>query len=101
MAHLTLPQTLSASPERRSPQAKSPRAKSWISTFLWWLMLLFSATIAVYGATYFLAIPNDAHFARYIFPLRLHIAGGMGALLAGPWQFSQLTPSTISNVLAR
>jgi uncharacterized membrane protein len=57
--------------------------------FLWWLMLFFSATIAVYGATYFLAIPNDPHFAHYIFPLRLHIAGGMGALLAGPWQFSQ------------
>ena len=29
------------------------------------------------------------HFSRYIFPLRLHIAGGMGALLAGPWQFSE------------
>ena len=52
-------------------------------------MLLFSATIAVYGATYFLRVPDDVHFARYIFPLRLHIAGGMGALLAGPWQFSQ------------
>ena len=95
MAHLTqLPQAFPVSSERpsqqgKSSQAKSPQRKSWISSFLWWLMLLFSATIAVYGATYFLAIPNDPHFARYIFPLRLHIAGGMGALLAGPWQFSQ------------
>src|ERR1700683_2034523 len=95
MAHLTqLPQAFPASSERPSPQGKSSQAKSsqrksWISSFLSWLMLLFSATIAVYGATYFLAIPNDPHFARYIFPLRLHIAGGIGALLAGPWQFSQ------------
>ncbi|HEY6339667.1 MAG TPA: DUF2306 domain-containing protein [Candidatus Sulfotelmatobacter sp.] len=80
MAHLTqVPQALSVSPARHSR----------MSTVLWWLMLLFSAAVAAYGATYFLAMPGDAHFARYIFPLRLHIAGGMGALLAGPWQFSQ------------
>lgn len=53
------------------------------------LMLVFSAGVAVYGATYFIRIPGDEHFARYIVPLRLHIAGGIGALLAGPWQFSQ------------
>ena len=52
-------------------------------------MLVFSAGVAVYGATYFIRIPGDEHFARYIVPLRLHIAGGIGALLAGPWQFSQ------------
>lgn len=52
-------------------------------------MLLFSALIALYASTYFLRLPGDRHFARYIFPLRLHIAGGIGALLAGPWQFSQ------------
>jgi uncharacterized membrane protein len=52
-------------------------------------MLLFSAAVAVYGVTYFLRPPDDAHFARYILPLRFHIAGGIGALLAGPWQFSQ------------
>ena len=51
-------------------------------------MLLSSAAIAVYGTTYFLKTPDDRHFARYIFPLRLHVAGGIGALLAGPWQFS-------------
>jgi uncharacterized membrane protein len=80
MAELTqFPQNVSASPER----------SSWLASALWWVMLLFSAAIAVYGATYFLAKPGDPHFARYILPLRLHIAGGMGALLAGPWQFGQ------------
>jgi uncharacterized membrane protein len=71
-----------------APIAESNRP-SWISTGLWGLMLLFSAAIAVYGTTYFIKTPNDEHFARYILPLRLHIAGGIGALLAGPWQFSQ------------
>jgi uncharacterized membrane protein len=52
-------------------------------------MLFFSAAIAVYAATYFFATPSDPHFARYIRLLRVHIAGGIGALLAGPWQFSQ------------
>ncbi|GAC1633100.1 MAG: hypothetical protein NVS9B14_07240 [Candidatus Acidiferrum sp.] len=32
---------------------------------------------------------NDEHFGRYIVPLRFHIAGGIGALLVGPWQFSE------------
>jgi len=67
----------------------SPGRGTWVSTALWWVMLLLSAVIAVYGSTYFLITPRDEHFARYIFPLRLHIAGGIGALLAGPWQFSQ------------
>ena len=73
------------------PQAAKPVSLrgSWISSALWWVMLLLSAVIAVYGTTYFLITPRDEHFARYIFPLRLHIAGGIGALLAGPWQFSQ------------
>jgi uncharacterized membrane protein len=71
-----------------APFAES-RRPSWISNSLWGVMLLFSAGVAVYGASYFIRLPDDQHFARYIFPLRLHIAGGMGALLAGPWQFSQ------------
>jgi uncharacterized membrane protein len=80
MAQLTqFPRTLSAPPAQRS----------WIASSLWWVMLLFSTVIAVYGATYFLTKPDDPHFARYILRLRLHIAGGIGALLAGPWQFSQ------------
>jgi uncharacterized membrane protein len=80
MAQLTqFPQALSAPAQRQS----------WISNLLWWLMLLSSAGVVVYGTRYFVALPPDAHFARYILPLRLHIAGGIGALLAGPWQFSQ------------
>ena len=81
MAHITqFPQSARTAPQQQS---------NWLSTTLWWVMLLFSALIALYGTTYFLHLPGDRHFARYIFPLRLHIAGGIGALLAGPWQFSQ------------
>lgn len=88
MAQLTqFPRTLSAPPARAS----------WIASSLWWVMLVLSAVIAVYGATYFLAKPGDPHFARYIFRLRLHIAGGMGVLLAGPWQFSQKLRSRALN----
>jgi uncharacterized membrane protein len=80
MAQLTqFPQTFSAPPERGS----------WIENSLWWVMLLTSAAIVAYGTTYFVATPGNPHFAHYILPLRLHIAGGMGALLAGPWQFSR------------
>jgi uncharacterized membrane protein len=71
------------------PVSAFQRRESRISTILWWPMMLFSTAIVVYGTRYFLAVPPDRHFARYIFPLRLHIAGGMGALLTGPWQFSQ------------
>ena len=52
-------------------------------------MLLSCLAIVAYATRFFVATPRDEHFARYIVPLRLHIAGGMGALLAGPWQFSQ------------
>lgn len=73
------------------PQAQfvNSQRPSRISNVLWWVMLLFSAAIAVYAATYLIRIPSDEHFSRYIIPLRLHIAGGIGALLAGPWQFNQ------------
>jgi uncharacterized membrane protein len=72
------------------PQSKLVLAqrRSWLSSGLWWTMTLFSVAVVAYATTYFLAIPDDKHFARYILPLRLHIAGGIGALLAGPWQFS-------------
>jgi hypothetical protein len=51
-------------------------------------MLLSSLGIVVYATRFFLATPSDEHSSRYLLPLRLHIAGGMGgALLAGPWQF--------------
>jgi uncharacterized membrane protein len=52
-------------------------------------MLLSCIAIVVYGTRFFLVTPNDEHFSRYIIPLRFHIAGGIGALLAGPWQFSE------------
>jgi uncharacterized membrane protein len=52
-------------------------------------MLVSCIGVVVYSTGYFLSVPDDDHFSRYIVPLRLHIAGGMGALLAGPWQFSE------------
>jgi uncharacterized membrane protein len=52
-------------------------------------MLLSCIGVAVYATRYFLIPPNEDHFSRYLLPLRLHIAGGMGALPAGPWQFSE------------
>lgn len=61
---------------------------SRMTTVLWWFMLLSCVGVVAYATTYFLRTPGDEHFARYIFPLRLHVAGGIGALLAGPWQFS-------------
>jgi len=75
----------------QSPQLTSNllKARSLVATVLWWFMLFSCIFVIVYGTRYFLATPRNAHFARYIFPLRLHIAGGMGTLLAGPWQFSQ------------
>lgn len=80
MAQLTqFPQSISA------PLGRRP----WIAVSLWWVMLLFSVAVVLYGTTYFVSTPQDRHFSRYILPLRLHIAGGMGALLAGPWQFSE------------
>jgi len=69
--------------------ASSPQQTSWISNSLWGFMLLQCVVVAVYGSTYFFHTPGDAHFSHYIQLLRLHIAGGIGAVLAGPWQFSQ------------
>jgi len=66
-------------------QSTSP---SRLAQGLWWFMLLSCIGVSGYAASYFVAAPGDSHFAHYILPLRLHIAGGIGALLAGPWQFS-------------
>lgn len=74
-------------PSQNLAAAISPESR--LTKFLWWLMLLSCIAIAVYGTRFFLGTPGNPHFARYILPLRLHIAGGMGALLAGPWQFSE------------
>ena len=64
---------------------------SWrrLTTGFWWFMLLSCVGVSVYSTKYFLWTPRDGHFSGYVLPLRLHIAGGMGALLAGPWQFSK------------
>jgi uncharacterized membrane protein len=80
------------------PAWNGQRRSSWRSTTLWWVMLLSSVAIVAYAATYFIAIPANEHFAKYIRPLRLHIAGGMGALLAGPWQFSSKLRARALNV---
>jgi uncharacterized membrane protein len=63
--------------------------RSRLATTLWWIMLLSCVAIGAYSTRYLLGLPSDEHFSRYIQPLRLHIAGGMGALLTGPWQFSE------------
>ncbi len=52
-------------------------------------MLLSCVGVSIYSTQYLFSTPRDGHFSRYIVPLRLHIAGGLGALLAGPWQFSE------------
>ena len=69
--------------------AALPRRNSRLVTSLWWVMLISSLAIVIYSTRYFIAPPNDEHFSRYLRPLRLHIAGGIGALLAGPFQFSE------------
>jgi len=54
---------------------------------LWCLISVLCLGVAAYALRYFLGRSDSTHFARYIFPLRLHIAGGIGALLLGPSQF--------------
>jgi len=61
-------------------------------------MLLSCLGVVAYATSYFLRRPDDEHFARYLFPLRLHIAGGIGALLTGPWQFSETLRRRAINV---
>ena len=65
-----------------------PGWKNWTPRSLWVLTVFFCTAVVIYASTYFFHRPRNAHFSLYIGPLRLHIAGGMGALLAGPWQFS-------------
>lgn len=52
-------------------------------------MLISALAVVVYATRFFIFPPPSDHFAHYLLRLRLHIAGGMGALLAGPWQFSE------------
>lgn len=72
-----------------SPDSPIAERSSRLITFLWWFMVLSCLGVVGYSTRFFLTTPTDSHFSRYSQPLRLHIAGGMGALLAGPWQFSQ------------
>jgi hypothetical protein len=72
----------------RSTVTTVPRP-SRLSKGLWWLMLITSVASAVYATRYFILPTTDEHFARYLLPLRFHVAGGIGALLTGPWQFSE------------
>jgi uncharacterized membrane protein len=60
--------------------------RSRLTRVLWWLMLTQAAGVAAYATYVFL--PGTAHSSGYILALRVHIAGGVGALLTGPWQFS-------------
>jgi uncharacterized membrane protein len=80
-----MPQITSLSPT----VAAKPHARSRLRKALWFIMLVVSLGVVGYATRFFLGKPSDEHFAKYIVPLRLHIAGGMGALLAGPWQFSE------------
>ena len=66
-----------------------PTLRSRTRSVLWWVMLVFCLGVFGYATRFFLGKPSDEHFAKYLVPLRFHIAGGMGALLAGPWQFSE------------
>ena len=77
MSQLTRCPELAALVPQRRPRLAAP---------LWWIMLL-SCIAVVYATQYFLGRRGDDHFSRYILPLRLHIAGGIGTLLVGPWQF--------------
>ena len=73
-----------------APLDLAPRPRrAWLSTSLWSVMLLLCVAVAAYASTYLIKLPGNPHFAEYIVPLRLHIAGGIGAVLAGPWQFSR------------
>jgi len=78
--------------------AAKPYAKSRLRNALWFIMLVLSLGVVGYATRVFLGKPSDEHFARYIVPLRFHIAGGVGALLAGPWQFSERASESSAGV---
>jgi uncharacterized membrane protein len=78
--------------------AAFPERRSRLATSLWWFMLVSCIGVVGYATRYFFVTPGDDHFSRYILALRLHIAGGMGALLAGPWQFSNKLRARALNV---
>src|SRR5215469_15813233 len=63
----------------QTTSCKTPRTSRW-AIARWWVMLLSSFGVVAYASRFFVAAPATGHFAQYILPLRLHIAGGMGAL---------------------
>lgn len=75
----------------------TPPKSRW-TTAPWWVMLVSSFAVVAYATRFFVVAPATGHFAQYILPLRLHIAGGMRALLAGPWQFSERLRTRALNV---
>ena len=68
------------------------------ATMAWWFMVASCVGVTVYALQFFVLTVTDDHFARYLTTLRLHIIGGMGALLTGPWQFSPRLRSRALNV---
>ena len=78
-------------PSIRYPQPAdaAPLRRPYLEALLWFVTLPSGVLIALYATRYFLRPVHNEHFARYLLPLRFHVAGGIGALLAGPWQFSE------------
>lgn len=72
--------------------------RSATTTVLWWFMVASCVGVTVYAMQFFVLTVTDGHFAKYLSMLRLHIIGGMGALLTGPWQFSPRLRSRALNV---
>jgi uncharacterized membrane protein len=80
----------------RSPLSArlKPKERSRSAATLWVLMAFLATGIAVISSRYFFRPPPASsmeefprHFARYLPVLLPHIAGGVSALLLGPWQF--------------
>lgn len=67
--------------------AIAPGRSRW-AVGLWWFMVVSCIGVAGYSLQFFVSTPHDDHFDPHISMLRFHIAGGMGAMLFGPWQFS-------------
>src|SRR5579864_4347703 len=76
------------------PAGLKPKARPRSAGVLWALMAFLATAIALVSSRYFFRPPLASsteefsrHFARYLPLLLPHIAGGVSALLLGPWQF--------------
>lgn len=83
---------------RRSDEARVAPTRSATTTGLWWFMVASCIGVAGYSLQFFVLTPHDDHFALHLPLLRLHIIGGMGAILTGPWQFSPRLRARALNV---